>query len=209
MEIPDLRAPEDPLGCQDHLANQEEGVVLELMEPEECQENQGLRVTVVSMAFLGCQETRVTGVTQEESGLLDHLERTERGETMETSDPEDFQVNQGPVVCLGLKVLTESLDLLVCVETTGPMVLRGTWDPKESQVLLASREEEELRECQDLRELTDLQERRVQQESQVFQGCPELTDPRVTQERRGLPVPRVTRAPSVPRGPSVILALVG
>lgn len=191
----------------DPQANQEEGAVLELMVPEVCLESLGRRVTVVSMACLVCQGTRVTGVTREELDLWDHRERTERGETMETLDPGGSQVNQALVVCWGLKVLMESPDPLVYVEMTDPMVLKETWVLKESRALQVSREPQELRECLVPRERTALQERRVLRGSQVYQGCPELTDLLVTQERRDLQGPRETRAPMALRELSAIPAL--
>lgn len=208
MEILDHRAQEDPRDWVDHQANQEGGVVLELMEPEVCLESQDPRETVASMGCLVCLATRVTGETQEDWVLKDHLGRTERGETMEMLDPEDSKVNQGLVDCWGLKVLMVSLDLPACVEMMVLMVLKETWVPKESQDPQVSREPQELRECQDHRDPMALQERRVLQGSQVYQGCPELMDPRVIQEKRDLLAPRVTWGQTAPRGLSAILALV-
>lgn len=178
------------------------------MAPEECREKLELRVTVVSMAFLVCPVTKDTGVTVEQWDHQGLKERTERGETMETLDPGVSQVNQDLVVCSDPKVLLESLDLLVYVEMTGPMVPKETWVPKVSQDLQVSREPRELRECQDLRERSDPQERKVPQENQVCQECPELMALLVTQERRGLLAPKETRVPTVHRELSAILALV-
>lgn len=176
--------------------------------PGECQERLELRVTVGLMVFLVCPVRKDTGVTLEEWDPQDLKERTERGETTETLDPGVSQVNQDLVVCSDLKVLLESLDLLVCVEMMGPKVPREIWVPKESQDLQVSREPQELRECQDLREPSDLQERKVPQENQVCQECPEPMALLVTQERRGLPEPKETRALAVLRELLAILALV-
>lgn len=81
--------------------------------PGECQERLELRVTVVLMAFLVCPVIKDTGVTQDRWDPQDLKERTERGETTEMLDPGVSQVNQDLVVCSDLKVLLESLDLLV------------------------------------------------------------------------------------------------
>lgn len=163
-----------------------------LMELAVCQESLDLRVTVASMGFLVCLATRERGVTPVEWDHKGLLERMERGETTETSDPEVFQVNQDPVVCWVLKVLLAFPDLLVYVETMVLMVLKETWDPRESQAHPGSRVNQELRECQDLRVLMDLQERRAPEESLVCQACPVLMDLQATQERKGQVAPKET-----------------
>jgi len=169
----------------DHLARRDAGAVLVLMELVVCQESLELRVTVASTGFLVCPATRECGVRRVEWDHQGLPERMERGETMETWDPEVFQVNQDLVVCWVLKAPLVFLDLLVCVETMVLMVLKETWDPRESLAHLGSRVNQELRECQDLRGLTDLQERRDPEESLVCQECPVPTDLQATQERRG------------------------
>lgn len=178
------------------------------MVPEECQERQGLRVTVVSMVFLVCLVTKDTGVIQDQWDHQDLKERTERGEMMEKLDPGVSQVNQDLVVCLDPKVLLESQDLLVSGETMGPTVPKETWVPKESQDLQVSREPQELRECRDLRDLSGPQERKVPQENQVCQECLELMALLATQAKRGLLAPKETRGPAVHRELSAIPALV-
>lgn len=176
--------------------------------PEECQASLEPRVTEVSMASLVYPETKDTGVTQDQWDLQDLRERMERGEMMETLDPEVSQVNQDLVVCWDLKVLQESPDLLVFEEMTGPMVPKETWALKESQDPQVSREPQELRECQDLREHSDPQERKVQQENRVCLECLELMALLVTQERRDRLAPRETRVLAAPRELSAILDLV-
>lgn len=178
------------------------------MAPGECQESLDLRVTGALTDFLVCPATKDTGVTQDQWDPQDLKERMERGEMTETLDPGVSLVNQDLVVCLDLKVLLESLDLLVYEETMAHTVPKETWVPKENQDLQVSREPQELRECQDLREPLDPQERKVLQENQVCQECPELMVLLVTQERRGLSAPKETRVPVVPRELLVILALV-
>jgi len=182
--------------------------VLELMEPGVCQESSDQRVTVVSMACLDCLVTKDTGATQEDWESREVKERTERGETTETLDPGVSQVNQALVVYWDLKGLPESLDLLVCVEMTGLMVLKETWGPKESQGPRVSRGPVELRECQDPREPMGPQERRDLQVNQVYQECPAPMALLVTQERRGLLALRETWVPVVLREQSAIPALV-
>lgn len=179
-----------------------------LMVPGECLESLALRVTVASMAFLVCLATKDTGGIQEYWDLQDLRERTENGEMTERLDPEVSQANQDLVVCLDLKGLLESLDLLVCEEMMGPTVPREIWVPRESQDLQVSREPQELRECQDLREPLDLLERKVPQENQVCQECPEPTALPVTQERRDLLEPKETTDPAVHRELLATLVLV-
>lgn len=182
--------------------------MLELMVPGECQESLELRATVVLMVFLVCLVTKDTGVTQDQWDHLDPKERTESGETTEMLDPGVSQVNQDLVVCSDLKVLLESLDLLVYEEMMDPMVPKETWVLKVSQDLQVSREPQELRECQDLREPLDLLERKVPPENQVCQECLELMALLVTQEKRDLLAPKETRVPMVLRELLAILALV-
>lgn len=79
----------------------------------ECQESLEQRVIVVLMVFLVCLVIKDTEVTQVQWDHKDLLERMERGETMETLGPGVSQVNPDLVVYLALKVLLESLDLLV------------------------------------------------------------------------------------------------
>lgn len=202
-----LRVPEVLMDYLVLLVKLDGGVVLVLMEPEECQESLELRVTVALMAFLVCLETRVIGVKLEEWDPQDPLERTERGEMMETSDPEVFPANRGPVVCSGLKGLLDFLVLLVSAEMMVHMVQKETWDPKESLVLQDSRGLQEHRERQGHRVPMDRQERKVPQESQVCQECPELTVLPVIPERKALVEPKEIRVLMVLRGLLAILAL--
>lgn len=201
------RAPGDLRDCLDHLASLDAGAALELMVPVECQESLAPRVTVALMACQVCQGTKDIGVTLEEWDRLDLLERMERGEMMETLDPEDSQVNQDLVVCLVPKDLLVSQDLLACVEMMVLMALKEIWALRESLAHLDSRVNQELREWQDHREPQDLQARRDPEESPACQECLALMAPLVTQGKRGLVAPKETRDPVAPRGLLVIPAL--
>lgn len=182
--------------------------MLELMDPEECQESREQRGIVVLMDFLVYLGTKDTGVTPAQWDHQEAKERMERGETTETSDPEVSQVNQDLAVCSDPKVLLESPDLPEYGEMTAPLVPKGTWVHKVSQDLQVSREPRELREFQDLREPSDPRERKVPLGNQVCQECPEPTVLLVTQERRGLLVPKETTVLTVPREPLAIPAPV-
>lgn len=116
----DLWDPLDPLGS---LA---EEVVLELMVPGACQGSPDLRETVGLMVWLVSLVKKDTEVSLDLLDLLVDLERTERGEMMERSDPGDFPVNQGPAVCWDPKDLRDLLDPLASLEWMASL------DPKET-----------------------------------------------------------------------------
>lgn len=172
-------------GLPGHLESQAEGVVLELMVLEACQDSLDPRETEGLMVLLDFPVKRDTGVNQVPQDPLVLLERMEKGEMMERSDPGDFLVNQGPVVCWDQKDLKDLLDPLVSLDRMDLKDQKETSDLKESQDLPGSREIQEPRGSQVHRERLDLQERRVLQESQVCQECQELMVHQVTLERKG------------------------
>lgn len=148
-----------------------------------------------------------TGVNQDLLGPLVLLERMEKEEMMERSDPGDFLVNQGHVVCWDLKDLKDLLDLQVSL---------GQMDHKDQKEILALRESQDPRDSREIqvlrgsqghREQLDPQGRRVQQENQVCQEC---QDPMVLQairERKGLQEKKDIWVPLVHKVPSVTLGL--
>lgn len=103
-----------------------EGVVLDLTVLGACQDNLDLRETEGLMVWLDFLVKRDTEVNLAPPDLLVLLERTERGEMMERSDPGDFLVNQGPAVCWDQKDLRDLPDPLVLLEWM------ATLDPKET-----------------------------------------------------------------------------
>lgn len=107
------RDQEAPWAPRDLLENQVEGADLELTGPEECQGSLDQRETGALMAWLDFLVKRDTGVNLDPQGPLVLQERTEREEMMERSDPGDFLVNQGRVVCWDQKDLKDLLDLQV------------------------------------------------------------------------------------------------
>lgn len=110
----------DPL---DHLESLAEGVVLDPMVPGACQDSLDPRETEGLMVWLDFLVKRDTEVNLAPLDLLAALGRMERGEMMERSDPGDFLVNQGPVVCWDQKDLRDLLGPLVLLEwmaTLGP-----------------------------------------------------------------------------------------
>lgn len=192
----------DPL---DPLESQAEGVALELTVPEVCQGRLDPRETEGLMVWLGFLVKKDTEVNLVPLDLLVVLERMERGEMMERSDPGDFLVNQGPVVCWDQKDLRDLLDHLVLLEWMATLDPKETSDLKESQDLLDSKATQVPRDLQGLKDPSDLQEKRVQLESQVCQECQELMAHRVTLERRGLLERKDTWVPLALKDPLVIL----
>lgn len=113
LETWGLRVPE---ACKAHLAqrgNLEDGVALGAMELEACRDKQAPRVTEVSMAWLGCQGRRATGVTLVLLALREPQEMMERGVTMEKSGPGVCPESPGRVVCLDQRGLLAPQDLPV------------------------------------------------------------------------------------------------
>lgn len=207
METPVPRAPGVLRGCLDLPGNQEEEVAPGQTVPEACRASQGPRVTVDSMDCLVSQGIRATGATPDPWEFWDLRARMERGVTMEILDHVVSQVNPDLVDYWDQKALLGLLDLQESAVTTAPTDPKETWDHKESQVLQDSREPQELRECQDLKVPSDPQGTRGPQGSRGSQGCLALTAPQVTQARRGLLEPRVTRVPAALRGPLATRAL--
>jgi len=113
----------DPLDPLESLA---EGVVLDLMVLGACRDSLDPRETEGLMVLLDFLVKRDIEVNLALLDLLVPLERMERGEMMERSDPGDFLVNQGPVVCWDQKDLRDLLDPLALLEWT------ATLDPKET-----------------------------------------------------------------------------
>lgn len=173
----------DPLDLLESLV---EGVVPGLMVPEGCQASLDLRETEGLMVWL---DFLVKKDTEANLDLQDHLvllERMEKGEMMERSDPGDFLVNRGPVVCWDQKDLRDLLDLLVLQEWMAPLDPKETSDLKESQDPQDSKATPVLRDFQGLKEPLDPQERRVLLENQACQECREQMVLRVTLERKDL-----------------------
>lgn len=116
------------------------GDVLELMVPEECQENLVQRVTEDLMVFLVSLVTKVTGETVAHRDLLAYLVKMDQEEKMGKLDQEVSQVklvhgdywapeeHLGPLDNLALQVL---MDL---------QAQRETWVLKGNQDLLVSKE---------------------------------------------------------------------
>lgn len=113
QEKQDHRDQEGPWAPRDHLENQVEGVDPELTEPEACQDSLGQRETEALTVWLDFLVKKGTGVNPDLRGPLVLRERTEREEMMERSDPGDFLVNQGHVVCWDQRDLKDLLDLQV------------------------------------------------------------------------------------------------
>lgn len=191
----------DPLDPPESLA---EGVVLDLTVPGACRDSLESRETEGSMVWLDFLVKKDTEVNLVLLDLPVVLERMEKGETMERSDPGDFLVNQGPAVCWDLKDLRELLDPLVLLGWMATLDPKETSDLKESQDLLDSKATQVPRDSQGPKEPSDLQERRVLLGSQACQECQELMVPRVTLERRGLMGRKDTWAPLALKDPSVI-----
>lgn len=93
------RDQEAPWALLDHQENQVVGVDRELMVLEVCQDSLDQRETEALMALLDFLEKKDTGVNQVLQDPLVPLEKMEKEEMMERSDPEDFLVNQGHAVC--------------------------------------------------------------------------------------------------------------
>lgn len=192
----------------DLLESRAEGAELEPMAPGECQAKLEPRETEVLMGWLGFLVKRDIGVNLGPLDLLVPLERMEKEEMMERSDPGDSLANPVLVACWDqrdLRVLPDPLVLLVWTATRDP---KETLDLKESLVPLDSRETPVLRDLQGHREPLDPQERRVLLGNQACQGCRELTAPRVTLERKDHPETKDTWAPLVHKDPLAILGLV-
>lgn len=186
---------------QDPLESLAEGVALDPMVPGACQDSLDPRETEALMVWLDFLVKKDTEVNLAPLDLLVLLERMERGEMMERSDPGDFLVNQGPVVCWDQKDLRDLLDPLVLLEWMATLDPRETLDPKESRDLLDSKATQVHRDFQGPRAPSDLQERRVLLESPACQECQEPMVLRVTPERRGLPEKRDTWAPLALKDP--------
>lgn len=80
---------------------------------EACQGSLDQKETEALTVLLDFLVKKDTGVNPDLQDPLVLLERMEREEMMERSDPEDFLVNQGPVVCWDQKDLKELLGLQV------------------------------------------------------------------------------------------------
>lgn len=171
---------------QDLLESLEEGVALELMVPGACRDRLDLRETEGLMVWLDFLVKKDTEVNPDPLDRPVVLERMERGEMMERSDPGDFLVNQGPVVCSDRKDLRDLLDHLVLLEWMATQDPKEILDLKESQDLLDSKATQVPRDFPGPKEPSDLRERRAQLESPACQECQELTAHRVTLEKRGL-----------------------
>lgn len=182
-----------------------EGVVLELTVPGACRDSLDPRETEGSMVWLDFLVRKDTGVKMVPLDLLVVLERMEKGEMMERSDPGDFLVNPGPVVCWDQKDLRELLDPLASLEWTATLDPKETSDLKESQDLPDSKATRAPRDSQGPKVPSDLQEIRVRLESQACQECQELMDPRVTPGRRGRTERKDTWALLALKDPLVIL----
>lgn len=138
------------------------------------------------MVWLDFLVKRDTEVNLALLDLLALLEKMEKGEMMERSDPGDFLVNQGPVVCWDQRDLRDLPDPLASLEWMATQDPKETLDLKESLDLPDSKATQVLRDSQGLKEPSDLRERRVQLESPACQECQEPTVLLVTLERRGL-----------------------
>lgn len=172
--------------------------------PGACRARPDPRETEDSTVWLDFLVKRATEVNPGHLDLLALLERMERGEMMERSDPGDFLVNQGPVVCWDQKDLRDLPDHLALLEWTATLDPKETSDLKENQDLPVSKATQVPRDSQGPKEPSDHQERRAQLESQACQECQELTAHRVTLERRVLPEIKDTWALLAPKDPSVI-----
>lgn len=190
---------------QDLLESLAEGVVLEPTVLGACQDSLDLRETEGLMVWLDFLVKKDTEVNLAPLDLLVLLERTERGEMMERSDPGDFLVNQGPVVCWDQKDLRDLLDPLVLLEWMATQDPKETSDLKESQDLPDSKATQVPRDFLVPKEPSDLQERRVLLENPACQECQELMVLRVTLEKRGLLERKDTWALLALKDPSVIL----
>lgn len=113
----------DPQDPPERLA---EEVDLDPMAPGACQDRADPRETEGLMVWLDFPVKRDTEVNLDPMDLLEGLERMERGEMMERSDPGDFLVNQGPAVCWDQKDLRGHPDPLALLERMAPQ------DPKET-----------------------------------------------------------------------------
>lgn len=191
----------DPLDLPESLA---EGVVLELTEPGACRDSLDPRATEGSMVLLDFLVKKDTEVNLAQLDLLVLMERMERGEMMERSDPGDFLVNQGHEGCSDQRDLRDLPDPLASLGWTATRDLKETSDLKESQDLPDSKATQVPRDFQAPREPSDLQERRVPSVNQACQECQEQMVHRVTPERRGLRERKDTWAPLALKDPSVI-----
>lgn len=107
------RDQEGPWAPRDHLENQVEGAGQELTGLEACQDSLDQRETEALTAWLDFLVRKDTGVNLVLQDPLVLLERMEKEEMMERSDPGDFLVNQGHVVCWDQKDLKDLPDLQV------------------------------------------------------------------------------------------------
>lgn len=113
----------EPLDLLESLVDE---VALELMVPGACQDRLDQRETEDLMVWLDFLVKKDTEVNLAPMDLLVVLERMERGEMMERSDPGDFLVNQGLEVCWDQKDLRDLLDHLALLEWM------ATLDPRET-----------------------------------------------------------------------------
>lgn len=192
---------------QDLVESPAEGDVLDLTVPGACQDSLDPRETEGLMVWLDFLVKKDTEVNPAPPDLLVLLERMERGEMMERSDPGDFLVNQGPAVCWDLKDLRDLLDPLVLPEWMATLDPKEASDLKESLDLLGSKATQVLRDFLGPKEPLDLQEIRVLLENPACQECQELMVLQVTLEKRGLLERKDTWALLALKDPSVILGL--
>lgn len=194
-----------PWEPQDLLESLAEGVVPDLTVLGACQDSLDLRETEGLMVWLDFLVKKDTEVNLAPPDLLVLLERMERGEMMERSDPGDFLVNQDPAVCWDQKDLRDLLDPLVLLEWMATLDPKETSDLKESQDLPDSKATQVPRDFLVLKEPLDHQERRAQLENPACQECQELMVLRVTLEKRGLLERKDTWALLALKDPLVIL----
>lgn len=194
---------------QDPLESLAEGAVQDPMAQGACRDNLDPRETEGLTVWLDFLAKKDTEVNLAPPDLLVLLGKMERGETTERSDPGDFLVNQGPVVCWDQKDLRDRPDPLASPDQMGHLDPKETSDLKESRDLLDSRATQAPRDSQGPKEPLDLQETRALLESLACREYRELMVLRVTQERRGLLETKDTWAllalkdPLVIQGPEV------
>lgn len=198
-----LRVPGAFKVLKDKLANLARGVVQELMVLVECLERLDQRATEGSTDSRGYPVRRDTGASQGQWDPWAPPERTDREVKTARSDREDWLERVVPEVCLDHAAPLDLLALPASLESTGLRVQKETWDPKESQGHLGSRESPAHRVFLDLKAPSD---HLVKKDLRADRGCLDYPEPtgllvilarRVLLERKGRRVRQVRRVPSV------------
>lgn len=203
LEKWDLRVHEASRALPARRGSLAAGDELAAMELGECQGRQDQRVTEGLMAWLVCLVRRGTGVSQVPMAPQGHPERTGRGGMMEKLDPEGCPENLVPEDCLDPRGHQDHQGHRVWPAWMDKLVPKGTWVPRVSRDLQASRATRVLRVFQVHKAPSVPQERRGHWVNLVFLACLVQTVLRVILarkvllERRGVRVHQALRAPLV------------